>query len=231
MAGLGWSNPLPAEIGGGTSSVEDVYRSLRSVVGIGGAGPEDSLEDLWRQSRALGIALAFASDDRAGLQFFPSKATDALQYYEELLMVPLEPGLENHERQELVSNRFTAPPAASEPDLAAGLLAIDTRISVETVSLDASETTYQGRVFEDLAASEPFNGGRKSTAFGNYATAFILTILVNIGDGITPTLAEEKILQRAADYLNEALPGWVTFNLVTSVGFTLDVDLLDITAL
>lgn len=234
MAGTGWNNPLPAELGGGTSTIEDVYRQLRSSVGVGGSGAEDSLEDLPRQSRAYGLGLAMHADERASNQYYPSRATDALVYYEDLLLVPLAPDLEVQERQELVSTRFTAPPATSQEDLDAGLLAIDPRLSVLTLADELVETTHHGRAFEDLAATEPFGGGRKSTEFGNYSTTYLLTILFDLGAGIPTTPTETLIVSRAEDYLNEALPAWVTFQSVTNAaggGFTLDIDLLDFTAL
>lgn len=234
MGVTGWLNPLPFDVGGGTTTVQDVYRTMRAVVGVGGAGPEDSLEDLPRQTRAYGTALAIEADERASDQYYPSRSTDALGYYESLLAVPLAPDLETHERQQLVSSVFTAPPATSAEDVDAGLLAIDARLSVLTLPDEFVETTQHGRAFEDLAGTEPFNGGRKSTAFGNHSTTYLLSVLFDIGSGTPVTPLETAILSRAAQYLNEALPAWVTFQFVTSAGnggFILDNDLLDLTAL
>lgn len=235
MAGTGWQNPLPAELGGGDSQVTQVYRALRSLVGVGGAGEPGSLEDVWRESKAYGTALALSADERAGLQFFPSKATDALGYYERLLAQPLAPALETHERQAVVAERFTAPPASSQGEVDAALLAIDSRLSVFNLSLEFAEVTQPGRAFEDLAAVEPFGGGRKSSVVANYSTAFVSTVVFDLGAGVSPGPVEAAILARSSDYLSESLPAWVAFQHVTNptpgAGFILDTDLLDLTAL
>lgn len=230
MPGIGWFNPLPAVIGSEPPTVERVYRALRATVGIGGAGPEDSLEDLFRQAKAYMIGLALEADERATNQFNPARATDALQYYEELLFTPLSAALGDHEKQAILAERFTAPPASNHDEVNAALALIDPRFGIQHIDYTLTETTVVGRAFEDLAATEPFGGGRKSTIAPNYSTSFHVIALLDLA-GVAPSPADFAAQQRGTDYLNVALPAWVNFSTVFAVGFFLDKDRLDLTAM
>lgn len=230
MGGLGWQNPLPLELGGGRTAVENVYRGLRSAVGIGGAGEIDGLEDLWRQAKAYGIAAGLDTDQRAILQFFPDRATDAIPYYEALLLAPLPPGLEVHERQALLAARFTSPPASNTEEVNLGLQQLDERFSIVALDHSLTEVTVHGRAFEDLAGTLPFGGGRRSTIAPNYSTDFAVIMLLDLA-GAPFTDQDVATLERGRNYLTTALPAWVFFGEATGIGFILDEDLLDLTAL
>lgn len=233
MPGFGWQNGFPFEFGGGSSHTETIYAAMRSSVGVGGAALDDdgTIDGLWRQARAVGLAAAATTGERAILQAFPGRATDLLEYYEQLLGAVPEPGDSELERQAVVEQLWTERVRASLPDIAADLLAIDPKFSL--ASFDHAETTdtLHGRAFEDLAATLPFGGGRRSTRFPNYSTEFVVTALFDIGSGVAPSIPEQKLIERAKAHLNKVLPAPHAFQVLTGIGFILDVDLLDLTGL
>lgn len=232
MAGFGWHNPFPFEFGGGPTQTETIYAAMRASVGVGGSAVDDEgIEGLWRQARASGMAAVATTGERAVLQAFPRHATDLLEYYEDLLQAVPEPGDSVVERQAVVEQLWTERVRAALPDIAADLLEIDPRLSIAAFDHAETTDTIHGRAFEDLAAALPFGGGRRSTFFPNYSTEFVVTALFNIGSGIVPGLAEQKIIERAKSHLNKVLPATHSFQVLTGVGFILDLDLLDLTGL
>ncbi len=233
MGSLGWHNPVPFELGGGETEVELIYQALRSAVGVGGSAEDEdgSIDGIWRQAKARGIAKASPAAQRAAFQAWPFLATDALDYYEKLFFLTPEPDATDEERRLASSTRYTATVRASVPELEADLLAIDPRFSIVDVPETQTETTHFGRAFEDLAATEPFGGGRKSTLFPNYSTEFVVYVLFGLSPGVAPNITEQRLIRLAKEHLNEVLPGWVNFQIVTKIGFVLDIDLLDLTGL
>lgn len=233
MGGFGWQNGFPFEFGGGATHTETIYSAMRSSVGVGGSALDDdgSIDGLWRQARAVGLAAAATTGERAILQAFPMLATDLLEYYEDLLQSIPEPGDSELERQAAVSSLWTERVRAAMPDIAADLVAIDERFSVAAFGRETTTDTLHGRAFEDLAGALPFGGGRHSTRFPNYSTEFVITALFDIGSGVTPSLPEQKLIDRAKQHLNKALPATHTFQVLTGIGFILDTDLLDLTGL
>lgn len=233
MGGFGWSNPFPFEFGGGSTHVATIYAAMRSAVGVGGSALDDdgTIDGLWRQARASGLAAVATTGERAIIQAFPGHATDLLDYYELLLGATPEPDASLIERQLVVEQLWTERVSASVPDLGADLARIDPRFSIIAVSHTEATETVLGRAFEDLAGTLPFGGGRASTAFHNYSTEFVVYVLFDIGSGVTPGTAEQKLIERAKSHLNKMLPAHVTFQIVASLGFILDTDLLDLTGL
>lgn len=232
MAGFGWHNPFPLEFGGGATHVETIYAAMRSAVGIGGSAADDEgMEGVWRQARASAIAAAATTGERAVINAFPGHATDLLAYYEDLLGATPELDDSELERQAVVEQLWTERVRAAVPDITADLAAIDERFSILTVPHAQATETLFGRGFEDLAAALPFGGGRRSTLFHNYSTAFVLYVLFDIGGGVAPSTSEQKLIDRAAAHLNKTLPAHMNFQIVAELGFTLDVDLLDLTGL
>lgn len=234
MAGLGWHNPLPLELGGGDTLVERIYRAMRASVGKGGSAPDDatSIDGLWRQVRATAIASVAAMGERTVLQAFPDRATDLLPYYERLFMLTSEPGSSDQARREAAARLYALQISASIPALEAELQKIDPRFSVLPTNPDESCTTVFGRAFEDMAGAEPFNpAGRHSTAFPNYSSEFICHVLLDLGDGVAPGPVERRTMELARRLLHDLLPAPNAFHIATHQGFTLDVSLLDITGL
>jgi hypothetical protein len=233
MGGFGWQNGFPFEFGGGSTSTETIYSAMRSSVGVGGSALDDdgTIDGLWRQARASGLAAAATTGERAILQAFPGHSIDLLEYYEALLQSVPEPDDSLVERQAAVEQLWTERVRASLPDIAADLVAIDARFSVAAFAHASTTDTLLGRAFEDLAGALPFGGGRKSTRFANYSTEFVVTVLFDIGSGVAPSLVEQRLIERARAHLNKVLPATHTFQVLTGVGFILDVDLLDLTGL
>ena len=231
MGGFGWFNPFPMQFGGGSTHVETIYAAMRSNVGAGGSALDDdgTIDGLWRQARASGIAAVSTTGERAVIQAFPEHATDLLVYYEDLLATQPEEDASTVERQLAVKTRWVERIRAAMPDVVADLVAIDDRFSIVSISADETSDTLLGRAFEDLAGAEPF-GLRKSTFFHNYSSSFVVTVLFDLGGG-SLGIAEQKLIQLARDHLNKVLPAHVMFQVVTGVGFILDQDLLDLTAL
>lgn len=231
MAGLGWGNPFPLEIGGGESIVETHYNAFTAMLGRGGshADVDTTVDGLWRSVRALGMASITSSGERAALQAFPSKATDLLPYYEQLFNLP--PAGSEQDRRDGASRAYRADPNGDLRTVAEALAEIDPRFSLRDVDPDDEEVTVPGRVFEDYDATEPFNGGRKSTLFGNYSTGFIVFVLFDIGAGVQPSNSDRIKLAECKRVLNDMLPAINHFAIVTSRGFVLDVDRLDLTSL
>jgi hypothetical protein len=231
MGGTGWSNPFPLEMGGGPTEIERTYQMLRSAVGKGGASTDDdSIEAIWRQSKAKGIGLVGTFDERAALQAFPNLATDLIPYYERLLISPRDPGASDEERRGVTASRFTASSAFLHAEIEADLQLIDSRFEVVIPADDEATTTNFGRAFEDLAGTEPFNGGRSSTLLPNYATQYVFTALLDNG-GIALTPLDLRAILAARRHLRVVLPAWMALQVVVGVGFILDTSPLDYTAL
>lgn len=237
MGGFGWHNPCPFEVGGGSTHTETIYAAMRSSVGIGGSALDDqnTIDGLWRQARASGLAAAATTAERAVINAFPGHATDLLEYYEALLGATPELDDSILERQRVVETLYTERVRAAVPDIAADLDAIDARFSIVDVDHEHATETILGRVFQDLAATLRFDSislaGRKSTLFGNYATEFVLFVLFDIGSGNLPSAAEQKLLELAKAHLNKVLPAHILFQVAGAYGFILDESLLDLTGL
>lgn len=232
MPGFGWFNPFPLQFGGDETPIEDVYRMLRSAAGKGACGDEDSIEAMWRQSLAYGVGLVSTFPERVGLQVFPRLSSDLLPYYERVMLSFLPPLASDEQRRTEVGARWTAQATFLETDLNASLALIDERLSVVPVDSDVTTVTEWGRWFQDHAGSEPFGfaDGRKSTLFANYSTEFVFTVLFDTGGGpLSPD--DLLVIHSARRLLAAALPAWVAFQVVTGVGFELDIDPLDFTAL
>lgn len=233
MGGFGWTNPFPFEFGGSLTLVESTYRALRAAVGLGGSAEDDenTIDGVWRQARASGLAAAFATGERAVVNFFPGSATDLLPYYEELLLIIADDEDDEPSRRREAERRYTYEVDASVPAVTADLQRIDARFSVIEIARALSVETVFGRAFEDFAGTLPFGGGRKSTLFANYSTDFVLYVLFDLGSGVLPSPTEAGLLREAQDTLNSALPTWVNFQTATADGFILDESLLDLTGL
>jgi hypothetical protein len=233
MAGFGWINPFPMELGGGPTLVQVTYQAMRSAVGVGGSALDDenTIDGVWRQARATALASARAASERAVLQAFPGSATDALPYYEDLFR--LVPEDENNLVQRRIESelRYVAEVDSSVPAITLQLQAIDERFSIIETTHEQAVETILGRAFEDFDATLPFGGGRRSTLFANYSTEFVLFVLFDLGSGVDPGPPEAAILRAALDYLNVALPTWVNLQTATADGFILNESLLDITGL
>lgn len=229
MSGLGWSNPLPLSIGGGTSKTEDVYSALRSAIGVGGAGPVDSLEDLWRQCKAQTIASVVVDSERAVLQAFPHVATDAIPSYERILGLDSADEDSDEVRRRAIVAAWTLELMVIASGIQDSLQAIDPRFSVTEVPYAATLVTHLGRMF--FSADEPGN----AIGYPNYSDDFVLHVVWDPSVDAAPSV---DVMDAAEHLLNTVLPAWVDFSIVSesSGGFCCDggpdgTSLLDLKAL
>lgn len=217
------------------ATADQAYDALYQNVGDGLRGPPEGILEAWRHARAEGLA-AVTVDWRAALQAFPQYATDFIPVYEELLNNPVDPTLAIGDVQEELAVKYTQVIDATNPSLLVLLQKIDPRFSIYPIDPNQSTTTEcDARPFEDWNPASPqacgpaFDlNGRTYTLFPNYSSDFILPVLLAIGG--TFTEEDKRVMQLAKDSLNDALPSWVDFRIFGSLGFILDVDLLDVTA-
>jgi hypothetical protein len=215
MSGLGWIAGLPLEVGGDSSRAEAIYRALRSAVGKGGSGPVDSIEDVWRQSKAQTIASVVVMVERAAVQAFPNLTTDRIPAYERLLRFGAPAGATDEERRRAVAAAWTTENLADTPDVGASLAAIHPAMRIEEEPHELGALVELGKMF-------PAHGGEATgvSAFPNYADDFVLRVRYDLAPGeVAPA---ETTRAGAADLLNRVLPTWVDFELVTGDGFFCD---------
>ena len=227
MGGFGWENPFPCQFGGQPARTRLVYDAIRTAVGEGGSAEDDSgIDGLWRKSRAIGLACSYGLGERAALQFLPNKATDWLEYYEELLGLHPDAEATDDERRVAAAAAFTQELQADAPSLTAQTTATNALASVlEAARAIQSDTTMRGRWF---STSLPFlTDGIYCSSWPNYSTDFVVTILLTE----TPGTAAYDVAQTALkSMLNTVLPAWVDFRIINSSGFFLDLSPLDATA-
>ncbi len=214
MSGLGWENELPLDLGGGTTRTEDVYAALRSAVGQGGAGPVDSLEDLWRQSKAQVIAGAVESTERAILQAFPNIATDHIAVYERALAITPPEGATDEERRAVIVVDWTRGLDSRMLTIDDDLQAISPKFRLEELGYDLSSYTLFGRMFpadgDEVAEGIP--------QYPNYSSEFVIRIVYDFAFGETFLSLETRLL--AARLVNSVLPAWVDWVMYTTSEIT-----------
>jgi len=215
MSGLGWIAGLPLEVGGDTGRAEAIYRGLRSAVGKGGSGPPDSIEDIWRQSKAQAIASVVIMIERAAVQVFPNLATDRIPAYERLLGFGAPAGATDEERRRAVAAAWTTENLADLPDIERSLASINPALHIEEAPYELGALVELGKVF-------PMPGAEATgvSAFPNYADDFMLRARYTLAGGeVAPA---ETTIAGVGDLLNRVLPTWVDFELVTGDGFFCD---------
>jgi hypothetical protein len=237
MGGYGGLNPWPLEYGGGPTEEETVYDAMRRAVGDGFPAPnENGIDGNWRMCRAMGIAALGTGGERAALQALPNLATDHIPVYEDLLGITPTVDEPDETRRQNNARAFTRKVQADVPELTVQLTTIDARLSIQEVPYDEGVIVNYGKSFEPQDGSPSFGGGRRSTAFPNYSTEFIVRVLFDLGMFPAPTSAEAAIIRKVKAFLNEVLPSWVSYSISTGggiagTGFILDQSLLDVTAM
>ncbi len=230
MGGFGWHNGWPFEWGGDDTDDELVYNALRNAVGTGGAAADDSgLDGLWRQCKAQALATLNSMAERAALQVLPSVATDHLPVYEDILrIVPGEDETELARRAAVVAD-WTRQLKADGPSLAQQIALIDPRASLEPVPHELATTTVLGKAFEPQDGT-PTYGPRRSTSYPNFATEFLHTVVLAVDGGLA-NASDLVVIGQLKRLMREVLPTWEDFQVVTGVGFILDLSPLDVTAM
>ena len=235
MGGIGGSNPIPTEIGGGPSKYVQVYEALKATVGEPNAGADDSIDGAWRWSKALGM-IAAETTQRAMMQIFPNRATSFIPVFEEVLGLTTGTNeLNDEERRQLIIERWTTTTSAVGDSLEEKLQLIDLLFRLIVTDRDTSKTTETGRGFEDWNTADPdacgpaFGGGRKETLWANYSWDFVVLVQYELASGVL-SAEQQRRLEQVKEVLYYALPSWCTWNIFTHSGFILDQSLLDVGA-
>lgn len=231
---IGSLNPCPTRCGGGPTPSAKAYGQLRRAVGEGGSASDDTgLDGLWRRSRAKGLAAATSAKRRAILQAFPHLATDAVPFYERATGHVAAPDESETARREAATSLWTAQLEVDLPSLGDDLAAIDSRLTLMAATYAAETISHFGRVFGPLDPSlEPTFGATPAHSIApNFATTFVVRVKFTVGYAGPLTLADARIYERCKARLRDVLPSWVTFSVVTSVGFILNESPLDLTGL
>lgn len=224
---IGSLNPCPFRVGGGATPSSKAYHALKRVVGEGGSAKDETgLDGLWRRSRAKGLAAVWCAKERATLQFFPHLATDGIEYYERVT------GLVRAKNEADATYRlrlwaaFVASIRSDVPHIDDDLKAIDSRI--EIIEPGPTTTTVHGRAFGPLHSTLE-SPAMAATVVPNYSTDFVLYVFFDVNHSGPPTTNERRTIERVNSYLRGMLPSWVSFVIMTEVGFTLDLSSLDLT--
>lgn len=235
IPGLGWQNPLPAQIGGGPTDGELIHEGLRKSVDPDAVGPYGGIEDLWRQCKATAIAAAHGVFERAALQAVPGLATDKLATYERVLYLP---GADTDaERREEVAAAWSRVPAADIPSIRLELARISPQLDVVLLDPSLYVVVQFGKQLAPRVGGPPFGSGamagKRSALFPNYSTAFVVFVRYTLAAGETmiPLLVRDNVRR----YLNETLSAWDSWELSANAPFYLDggpdgTSLLDQTA-
>jgi len=228
---FGWQSPWPLQWGGTPTPIEAALASLRAVVGKGHPADRDGIEWRWREARAIGLACVSVLMERAINQFYPATATDGLAFWRDLYSLP--DSTPDQEARDTSAELFHREPKADIPTLTAELQSIDPRFIILEKPWSSMITTIHGRTVEPWSGTPAFNlpGGRGDTIAPNYSDAFSLAVQLTTGSTPPTGSTELKTLQRARDYLDDALPAWVSYEIMGSTGFILDTSPLDWTGL
>jgi len=243
MAGFGWDNPFPMEFGSGPTIVERHYDMLRRAPGKGGVAKdqEDSLDAIWRAIKATAMAALDAFAEAAAKQTHPGQAEELLYYYEDLFVLAPPVGASLTERQEAAEAEWVRLAGADGPTLEKALQRIDERFEIIDQDYEGTVATTDGRMlepFKPLLKTQPHYGGRPGTSFPNVSSDFTTYALMKLGDGVRPSVDDQRKLERARRLLGAVLPSWCDFRVLTwngadttpTPGFKLDVSLMDLTA-
>jgi hypothetical protein len=217
MGGIGRQNPIPFQIGGGTTELQRTWFEMRKSIGENGAGPLGGLEDSWRFAKACGLTKCTTMGRRALMQFFPHLATDHLPVYENLLRVPRE--THDEERRIAVAAKFTLQLSAVVPAIRAALVALDAGLDVVLQSEAQSVNFQPGKMLRPRDGTAAAYGVQARSNFPAFSSHFVMTVLWSgLGASLPPASTRASVER----YLNDVLPSWVDWRIVNAVGFFLD---------
>lgn len=217
----------PLQWGGGPDPTEQQYDALLTLVGRGHAAAEDGAELRWREARAEGLAMIAVLADRAASQMYPGCAPN-VSFFRRLYGIP---DTENDQQAREQANGYELGAYNGVlVDILAHLRTIDARFRVFTVAPEQTVTTIGGRLFAPEDGSAPFNMGAdiNETAWPNYSDAFDVCFALVLDDGEAPGELERRALGTARQYLQGAVPAWMTWFVVTHMGFSTGLSLLDL---
>lgn len=239
MSGFGDFSPFPFDFGDDPSPEEAIYGMLRRAGGDGFAS-EDTIEvttidGLWYAAQAAGLSAIESVEEAAHWQGFPLTATDELATYERILGITPPVGAALEERRVEVIERWTLTIGADYPSIR---LAVFPGIDPAGISqvVDPSHTQagtiIHGKIYDAIGAPASFAGGTRCSLFPNFSDDHVVTAIVMGGGPVLPEGLVGRLKQEIEEHLDEQLPAWNDFRVVTDVpfgGFTLDSSLLDVT--
>lgn len=211
MSHIGSLSPLSSPLGSGTSHYEDVYRALRSAMGTSVTRPaqsgplDDSLDDLWRQARAVGKAASHLALDRAAFQALPDATTDHLDAYERNLCLAFISAENEQQRRERVTAVWVGQINSTARGVELDLEAISENFSLVATDHDQTDSFQHGRTYPPRG----LEATRGTTQYPNYSTAFRINVAYALPSGITAVPGTE--LRDAQRLLNSSCPAWVDF--------------------
>jgi hypothetical protein len=233
--GLGQGNPLPFQIGGQPTDVEQTNSALKQAVGVGGSAEDGTIEAEWRFAKARGLAAAI-DDEGAVMNGWPDITVRLIEMYEDILTIFADPNASDEERRQEIIDRWVRQLDATVPGLDEVMQEVDPLFSVQDLDFDRGRTTVMGRAFEDFLPGDPlsagpaFGGGRTFTSIPNYSDEMMCRVKYDIPTG-TITNEQKNRIKRVEAILNEILPSWVGFSIFAgNLGFLLDISLLDLGA-
>lgn len=237
---LGPNNPTSFRVGGGPTRAQVAYNALRSAVGTGNsADVSGTMIEAWRRARAKGLA-AVHGELRAVFQgISPDLATDMIPMYERILRRKFPADTPDQVRRRELLKDWTSKEDATTVE--AALQEIEPTVTVEVTDHDEERESQPGRVFEDYdpssvqASGPPFNGvgvsGPKVDSFPNFSDSYRFYVRFPHASGSFPE-SSRRTLEQLKKKLAEIIPAWADWVIFADdTGFTLDLSLLDVTAL
>jgi hypothetical protein len=228
---------LPIQLGGGPSRSEAAFQMLRDAVGVNGSSSdENEIETLWRLAKADGLASLEAVQERAVNQASPYTASDTIPLYEQILGITPDEGSSDEQRRRVIIPDYAGVPEAWFEALQASLQRIDAEFTVRVRPWENCSTTMIGRWYEPSPSSifdhDTYDSGaiRKGTSWPSYSDVNAIIIELPLADGVAPSAAQRKKIERAKSVAADICPAWTEFHVIHTVGFTLDTSLLDATA-
>lgn len=235
MASFGGFGGFPIELGGRPSAEERIYRVLKNSLGTGGTSNDDlevtTIDGLWRFSRAAGLAAIEAVEEAAHWQAWPHTASDMIPEYEDILgILPSASSVTENERRQTVVERWTSQVVATYPGLSGKVQDVDPRVDLLQPDRERSSYVIEGMNYAQFANPGSFENGRSCTNFPNYSSEFLVTALIDVGEGEAAVGEIGRIAGQLEQMLDDVLPAWNDWAVATDLGFTLDTSLLDVTA-
>lgn len=227
MGSFGGRATFPIELGGDDTALEKTYVAFRGMLGVGGVSVDDGgIDGLLLTAWAIGIAAIYAFDERAALQFFPDVSIDLIPVFEDILRIVPDAGATEEDRRIAVAVAWTKQLSAEIPTLSTILKSIDPRFSVLDPAWATAQVTIRGRAFEPYApgpaTGQAFrlgaDGSKGWSDYPMFSTRDVVSVLLDLGSGTVPGLAEKRLISEALKILDEVLPSFVRPQVVTSVG-------------
>lgn len=217
----------PLQWGGGPEPTEEQLDALRTLVGRGHAAAEAGAEQGWREARAEGLAMVAGLAERAANQMYPGSAAN-VTFFRRLFGIP-DTDNDQQAREQANDYELGAYDGVLS-EILAHLKTIDTRFALYTVLPEQQTVTQPGRLFAPTDGSNPFNLGptKRETSWANFSDAFDVAFALVLEDGEPPGELERRSLGTARRYLAGAMPAWMSWYVVTHIGFSTGLSLLDL---